>query len=56
VHDVYADESFGYLAELKGPAFYAGTPVMVNGQDLATLCVIDFRPRFVSARLSQQQA
>lgn len=54
-HDVYADESLKYLSALNGPQFYAGSPVVVHGQVLASLCAIDFRPRTVSCSLPKQR-
>jgi GAF domain-containing protein len=48
VHDIYKDTSFEWVEKIGGPRFYCGSPIMVNGRMVASLCVLDFRERPVS--------
>lgn len=58
LQDVWADESFAWVKALKGIRFYSGSPVVVRGLTIATLCVYDFRrahPEFTRAHQIQQE-
>jgi class 3 adenylate cyclase len=56
--DVYADASFSWAREAKACQFYSGSPIIVRGCHIASLCVYDFRqphPEFSIAHQIQQE-
>jgi class 3 adenylate cyclase len=57
VHDIFEDESFAWIAKPGGFRFYSGSPVIIGGHVVATLCLLDYKPRpdFTPAHEIQQE-